>query len=221
MFSKRLEEIVALIEPCNIFADIGTDHGYIAVEVIKKGLAKKAIATDLNEKPLMKAIQYANNMNLQNSIEFRISDGLDKIRPSEADVIVIAGMGGKLITNILEKGKDKILKSKLILQPMKDAHILRKWLFENGFSIEFEKVVFDKKYYIIIKTCYKSISYFTEKDFIVGTFYKFNKDEIALNYLFQLKNTIQKIINGKKNNNLPYNEEDKWLRYINEVIDLW
>ncbi|MFB0917932.1 MAG: tRNA (adenine(22)-N(1))-methyltransferase TrmK, partial [Clostridiaceae bacterium] len=72
----RLEKLIELTDKCDSVADIGTDHGYVPVELIKRGIVKKAYAIDINEKPLLKAVEYANLNNVSEKIEFRLGNGL-------------------------------------------------------------------------------------------------------------------------------------------------
>ena len=122
--------------------DIGTDHAYLPVYALQRGLSSSAIAADINEGPLDSAKKTIIKYNLSEKIEARLSDGLAKINPDEADDIVIAGMGGELITRILSdapwtKAKEKML----ILQPMTFEHSLRAFLYENDFEIVSEEAV--------------------------------------------------------------------------------
>ena len=117
-------------------ADIGTDHAYLPVWLCRIGRCDTAIAADINPLPLERGIETINNSGLNNRIEARLSNGLEKISGDEADDIVIAGMGGELISQIIENWEFSKDRSKhFILQPMTKSEELMRWLFANGFSV--------------------------------------------------------------------------------------
>ena len=122
--------------------DIGTDHAYLPVYALLKGLSSSAIAADINEGPLDSAKKTIIKYNLTDKIKARLSDGLAKINSDEADDIVIAGMGGELIARILSDAPwTKHIEKRLILQPMTFEHTLRIFLYENDFEIVSEEAV--------------------------------------------------------------------------------
>ncbi len=137
--SKRLSVIASLVPSGARVCDIGTDHAYLGIELIKSGKVTSVIACDINEKPLSRA-----KTNIEKSgvagIELRLSDGLADIKSNEADCIVIAGIGGEVISGILERADifSENYSPTIILQPTTSPEILRKFLCENGFSIQKE-----------------------------------------------------------------------------------
>ena len=132
--------------------DIGTDHAYLPVYALQRGLSSSAVAADINEGPLDCARKTIIKYNLDEKIKARLSDGLKEINPEEADDIVIAGMGGELISRILSdapwtKNSEKLL----ILQPMTFEHTLRNFLFKENYEIIYEEaVVAANKVYTVI-----------------------------------------------------------------------
>lgn len=150
--SNRLMEIVNFVPKNSIVADIGTDHGQIPIYLILNKLSKKVIATDISRGSLQKTIDYVAGLKLENHIESRLGDGLDPIKPFEIDTVIMAGMGGILIRDILEKNKevrDSI--NNFIFQPMIASKELREYLLNNHFEIIDEGLVKeDNKFYEII-----------------------------------------------------------------------
>ncbi len=119
-----------------VVADIGTDHAYLPSYLVMSGAVPRAIACDLRQMPLLNARETVEKYNLSQSIELRLSDGLDAVRQGEVQDIIIAGMGGTLTAQILERAqwiKDKDIR--LILQPMTHAEDVRMFLCQNGFEI--------------------------------------------------------------------------------------
>ncbi len=152
MKSKRLLEIASLVKQNAIVGDIGTDHGYIPVYLIEEGIAKKVIGSDISKGSLKKIIDYVKSKGLEDKIDTRLGNGLEVIKPFEIDTVIIAGMGGILIKDILDKNW-KLTKSinNFILQPMIGAKELREYLLDNGFTIVENKLLKeDGKYYEII-----------------------------------------------------------------------
>lgn len=150
--SNRLMAIANFVPKNSIVADIGTDHGYIPVYLIENSISKKAIGTDISKGSLDKIIEYIKTLNLEDKIDTRLGDGLEVIKPFEIDTLIIAGMGGLLIRDILEKNKDVTETIvNFILQPMVAAKELREYLVESNFKILKEELVKEEnKYYEII-----------------------------------------------------------------------
>ena len=140
----RLHAIADLVPPGGRLADIGTDHGYIPVELLLQGRIRFAIASDIGEEPLAHARRTADAWDCHEGIDFRLGSGLRCVEPGEADTIVIAGMGGDKIVAILSEApwtKENVF---LLLQPMSRAEVLRAWLPENGYTVTAEQLVADK-----------------------------------------------------------------------------
>lgn len=143
MLSLRLKTVAALVPSGARVCDIGTDHARLPIYLIQSGIAKNVIAADLREKPLEKARE---NIRLAGvlGIDTRLCNGFDGIGAEEFDAAVIAGIGGEVISGIIDradilKNTDKLL----ILQPTTSPEILRRFLCENGFMAEKEIPVFD------------------------------------------------------------------------------
>lgn len=136
----RLRAIADLIPPCRLLADIGTDHGYIPAAVLLEGRAARAVAADIGAGPLDRARITAEKYGLTDRMELRLGDGLGVLKPGEADVIVIAGMGGDNISEILAAAPWSREGPVLLLQPMSKAEVLRRWLPENGWRVEAERL---------------------------------------------------------------------------------
>lgn len=198
---KRLSAVAGLVRKGTRFADIGTDHAYLPVYLIKNDIIDNAIAADLREGPLENARETAEAYNLADKIILRLSDGLDNFSDGEVNEIAVAGMGGLLIARFIERTEWlKISDIHLILQPMTHTEELRKTLYDNGFFIDKEVAVSDKdKLYIVISAycCGKKIDY-ADTDLIVGKLPQNNdKDsKVYLNHIYEKYN--KKLIALKK-----------------------
>ena len=159
VLSPRLQGILDFVgaSPIKTLADIGTDHAYLPIVAVQLGLCDTAIACDLNPGPLAIARQNIRDAGLDGKIETRLGDGLMPLVPGEADCIVIAGMGGTRIYDIISDGMAQARKAGcLILQPQHDIVLLRERLHLAGFEIQDEalvrEVVGGKEHFYIIIT---------------------------------------------------------------------
>ncbi len=134
-------------------ADIGTDHGYLPVYLVENELVARAIASDTNQQPLKKAQKIISEQQLEKQIETRLGSGLSVLKPGEVDAVVMAGMGGLLIRDLLEAQPDMARqKKKLVLQPMNNQAVLRRYLEAAGFRIIREELARegDRVYQVLV-----------------------------------------------------------------------
>lgn len=152
ILTPRLKIIADSLNGFDTVADIGSDHAYLPIHLVKSGHVRSVIATDVNKGPVRIAKGRVESHGAGAAINVRLGNGLKAIREGEAEAVVIAGMGGLLIRDILENDIEIARSSKLlVLQPMKDSDKLRKWLFENSFDITDEELVKDQdKIYEVI-----------------------------------------------------------------------
>ena len=212
--SKRLLCAANMIEECNCLADIGTDHGYIPAYAVINKYAKKAIASDINSGPLKIADRTFKRYGISNNIELREGDGLDVLKEKEADIIVIAGMGGNLIADILNKNIKIAKEAVLILQPMQYPEIVRKYLSSSCFDIVKEDIVKeDNKFYHTMKAIKGSgVKYDKDVYYYTGLSLIQSKHPVLKEYVIFKINQINNIILG-----MPKGYEGKRL---NELIKL-
>ncbi|MCF6461775.1 tRNA (adenine(22)-N(1))-methyltransferase [Clostridium sp. Cult1] len=207
--SSRLQAIADFVPMNTIVADIGTDHGYVPVYLIEKAIAKKIIATDISCNSLEKISQYVKDKRFENHIDIRLGDGLEVLKPFEIDTVVIAGMGGLLIRDILDKNK-KIRDSitNFILQPNIATGELRKYLYDNNFEIMDEKLVKeDNKFYEII-FAKKGKSYVEDPIYYeIGEKLILNKDPILKEFLEEKIKIIEKILQELEDKNTEKSQE--------------
>lgn len=151
--STRLRTVAETVTKGNRVADVGCDHAYIAIHLAKYNITPGVIAMDVNVGPLNKARENIKLRGLEDRIDTRLSDGLDKLKAGEADSIVIAGMGGALMVRILKEGEGSLTGVKeLVLQPQSEIFLVRRYLHEKGYAIVSEKMVKEEeKFYTIIK----------------------------------------------------------------------
>jgi tRNA (adenine22-N1)-methyltransferase len=138
-----LKEIAAMVSTGASVADVGCDHGKLAVYLALRG-SPLVVATDVSSPSLAKAKQLVKELGLQEFVRTRAGDGLNKVRPGEVDTIVIAGMGGPNICSILSDGINVVQRTgKLVLQPMNAVGAVRSWIADNGFTVVLESIAED------------------------------------------------------------------------------
>lgn len=146
--NNRISEVAKFIDPYKIIADIGCDHGFLVIEAFENYHIDKAYAVDNKEGPLNQAIHNIKDKPYYKNVIFSLSSGIEEIG-EDTECVVIAGMGGILITEILDKPLKNV--KRLILEPNRDQEDVRKKVVSLGFDIVNEEVIFDKgKYYEII-----------------------------------------------------------------------
>ncbi|MCR4588908.1 MAG: class I SAM-dependent methyltransferase [Lachnospiraceae bacterium] len=154
--SKRMQAIADMVSPNLRVCDVGCDHAYIPIYLLQQGIAPSALACDVKKGPLQIAEGNIRQHGLLGQINVRLSDGLSEVASSEADCVIIAGMGGKLEIQILTQSLDKVkTMQELILQPQSEHEFVRAFLRANNLQILQENMVEeDGKYYQIMRVAY-------------------------------------------------------------------
>lgn len=196
--SPRLKIIADSIRGYESVADIGSDHAHLPIYLIKNGQIRYAVATDINIGPVEISRKRIKRHRVEAKVSVRRGNGLEVIEPREAEVIVVAGMGGMLIRDIL--GKDeKIAQSAklLILQPMKDSDKVRKWLLEHGFDITDEELVKDQdKIYEVIWAKPARGKSGAKGQMLIGDIIIEKKHPLAVEYINKKISELVKIMEG-------------------------
>lgn len=154
--SARLSALADMVTPGYRLADVGCDHAHLPIRLCQEDRIPSAIAMDVNEGPLKRAMENIEEAGLSDRIEIRLSNGLERLQAGEADCVVIAGMGGQLITEILKK-KPALIKGpsaikELVLGPHSEPEKVRSLLYSCGYRIVDENFIEeDGKYYPVIK----------------------------------------------------------------------
>lgn len=225
MLSKRLRTIADLIDACKVVADIGTDHAYLPITLVKEHKTDFAYAVDINEEPLNWAKRNINQNDCNNKIQTILSDGLNFALNEEIqsiDVVTICGLGSTTILDILKKDFTKI--NKYIICSNTEITNIREWVYENKYSVTFENYIIDsqKGYWVIVieKTDHRLLSK-EEIRFGSTKFYKNNLDVIKYyeNEVVKFGKVLNKM--DKKKHYESYNEiTNKILEirgYLNEI----
>ena len=195
--SSRFKTIASFVSEGMCVADIGTDHGYIPIYLTSEGMTDKAYAMDVNRGPLERAGENIRKEGLDGRIECILSDGMEKL-PIDADSVVIAGMGGDLMEQILMGGGDRLFRlSELVLSPQSHWEKVRRFLHSHGFAIEKEALLKeDGKYYSVIKAVRGRESYRESWQYSYGTYLTGLKNPLMKEYLKKELKDKQKILDS-------------------------
>lgn len=158
--SKRLKRIAEHVDKCESVADIGTDHGYIPIYLVKEGICKKAIASDINKGPIEKAKVNVAFEGVSDKVKCLLGPGLNPLKVGEVNGVILAGMGGNLTRDILLADMDKVKKYDfIILQPAQNPEVLREFLYKNDYEIIDEDLIKDEgRFYELFKVKYNKNS---------------------------------------------------------------
>lgn len=195
--TPRLEALYQLACRYSSIADIGCDHAYLPILLAQRNPTCHIIAADVREGPLKKATANVMRFGLSDRIELRLGNGLSCLKKGEADAIVMAGMGGTLIAELLDAQAELARSaSALILQPMSSSYDLRKYLYLNGYSIVEEQLILEGvKWYcvmLVVHSC-KTQS-FNEFDCYISPAMKKNEPELFRRYFNKRFAEINKIV---------------------------
>lgn len=221
MLDSRLSAVADLVRSGTRFADVGTDHAYLPAFLLMDGKIEYAVCSDLRKGPLKNAEETVKKYGVADKVDLRLSDGLDAYKQGEVNEIAIAGMGGLLISEFIERTEWlKTSDIHLILQPMTHAEDLRKTLYKNGFYIDKEVAVKDSdKLYIIISAYFSgAVETRTAPECVIGEIYK-NTDPVSKEYLDSLLKKYTVKYEMLKNAGKDYHEAElivkeleKWLK---------
>lgn len=220
--TDRLKAVAEMVN-CKTVADIGCDHGRLAVSLLQQGKADFAYASDISPASVAKTEALAKKCGMHDKMHITCADGLKAIADKAVDAIIIAGMGGILISEILDAGAITAKSAQqIIMQPMRGDSELRQYLYENRYSIIDERLVFeDKRAYPIICARYTG-EYDNIPDFFPKRFYEVSyylakkRDKNLHRYLHMQKERLTAIMQSK-----PNSEAERFLHSIDKILDYY
>ncbi|SHJ79641.1 tRNA (adenine(22)-N(1))-methyltransferase [Desulfofundulus thermosubterraneus] len=226
--AKRLKAIATYVPPGTVVADIGTDHALLPIYLVAKGICPKAVATELNAGPYRSARTAVHLQGLDGKIDVRQGDGLRPLLPGEAQVIVLAGLGGNTIRQILAAAPEVLAAvRRLILQPMVDAGDLRLWLVEEGWRLLDETLVVEDGHLYVILVAEPGREKVSDPFLLeIGPRLVEKKHPLLPAYLSKLMAEYQRVLKALVHSRSPRAEEkaleisDKMAR-IQEVLKEW
>jgi tRNA (adenine22-N1)-methyltransferase len=145
---ERLACAMELLSGARVVADVGCDHGRLSCALVQRDIAKKCIAIDVSAPSLEKATRLIRQIGMEERVETRLGDGLAPLETGEAEALAILGMGGTLMARILDVVPPLKGASLCVLQPMRAAEDIRRWLYERNYPVLDDRVVFEAgRYY--------------------------------------------------------------------------
>lgn len=197
LMTPRLLTICSMVKPGSRVIDVGSDHAYVPIYLVKEGIAQSALATDVHEGPIQRSMDNVRRQGLEEKIRMQKADGLEGVALSGYDTVIIAGMGGILIADIMHRA-ESLAGKKLILQPMTAIKELRAFLLENGFCIISERLCqeAEKLYTVIEAACGEDIPY-SDLEFLLGR--KTREDNLYPLLVTREAEKIKKRISGLEN----------------------
>ncbi|WNF37732.1 tRNA (adenine(22)-N(1))-methyltransferase TrmK [Bacillaceae bacterium IKA-2] len=227
--SKRLTLVAEQIPYGSTIADIGSDHAYLPCYALKHQIIKSAIAGEVNDGPFRSAVEQVEKLNLKDKISVRKGNGLQVLSEGEVEVITIAGMGGTLISTILEEGKEKLIGVKrLILQPNVAANQVRVWLVSNDWVLINEEIIEeDGIVYEVLTAVREEETPYTEEnqklELMLGPFLMKKKSPIFIKKWAKEIAAWKKIVEQfekAKQNRVVIEKKEEIIQKINQVEEI-
>ena len=217
VLDARLRAIAGFVGTCECVADIGTDHGRLGAWLLKHGYAQKVQFLDISKDSLDKAMRLIDKLHLNGRALFSVGDGADAMAEI-ADVAVIAGMGGQLIAQIVEKGRKKLGDARLVLQPNVAIMELRTRLVAAGYMIMNERIVRTAgRMYVVIEAAPGHRKY-DHRELLVGPCILKNGDPLLNEYAQRQKRITNKALGGAIKGGAEWTDALKWEAGIWEEI---
>ncbi|MBQ7474398.1 MAG: SAM-dependent methyltransferase [Clostridia bacterium] len=223
VLDERMLLIASQVREGGIPADVGTDHGYVPIYLVESGLCPRAVATDINSKPLDIARTNAKSYGADDKITFCLSDGLREFDPAALGVtdVIVAGMGGELIASII--GATDFVKTpgvRLILQPMSSVPELRGYLYEMGYDVKREKLCrAGDKIYTCFTAEYDGVSRtLTDAELCLGRDIGSEESDEYLNeFLVRTATKLRVRLEGRRRGGLPTEREEALLSEVSAI----
>lgn len=222
VLDDRLLLIASKVREGSVPLDVGTDHAYIPIYLIKSGHCDCAVATDIKTGPLGSAAENARRFGVEDKILLYRADGIDGAEPARNDVtdIIIAGMGGELIADIISRSDyTRIPGVRLILQPMSSLEELRGYLAESGYEILDERLCCAAgRYYTVIVCEYDGVRREVPPVRLeIGNIDLNEADPLVNGFLDSLAKKYRRMIEGKRLGGLSVEHEEEMLRELREI----
>lgn len=234
--SLRMKTVADMVSPGSRVCDIGCDHAFVSIYLVANGISDRVIASDVRTGPCAIARENIDKWGYEDNIDLRLGDGLSTVGSGEVDSIIIAGMGGMLMTDILDAGMNVVEQAKqIVLQPQSEIEHVRRYVYGHGWTIVDEYMLVDAgKYYVVmnIDVTQEEPDDWCNKSELSDIYYKYGyvlmnrRDKVLGEYLTEKKNALKAIVSGlyksdtenaaRRATELEYELEciDKALEYI-------
>lgn len=195
MLDPRLSLAFDLYDPCDLAADIGTDHAHLPAALLQRGRCRHMILTDISKSALENARMEMIRLHLTNRVSLRLGDGLIPVS-EECGVISIMGMGGRTIRDILLSGKDRLKKASLILSAHTDWHLIRAAIHEIGYYLDREEPCFSAGRYYLVLRARPGQKAMTDQEIRLGGPLFHSESEVLVPFLHRRKEVLEERLRG-------------------------
>lgn len=232
VLSKRLKALASMVTEGNRVCDVGCDHAFVPIYLVNQGISPYVLAMDVRKGPLEQAAEHIREYGLEAYIDTRLSDGLDLFNIGEADSLICAGMGGRLMMNILNKDSVKTASfGELILQPQSELQQFRRFLRSHGYIISDENMIEEGgKFYSIIKVTQKAEETLIQGESFAelwrqqmedryGPVLLCNRPQVLINYLNKEKDIYEEILSKLKLQDMSKPEHIKRFEEVSQKLD--
>ncbi len=217
--SKRLTAAAELCRDGAFIADVGTDHAYLPIYLLQKEKIRGGVVSDINKGPIERAKTHIRENSFEDKLVAVLCDGLADIREYSVEDIFILGMGGELIAKIIDNAewtKDKGIR--LILQPMTHPELLRKFLWDNGYTIIFEKLVKEEKIYQIMAVEYSGkCETYNQAELLFGKINLSERSSVLYELFEHTERVMADRIKGKEKSDADTSFERNLIKQIGEL----
>ncbi len=225
VLDDRLLTVASFVRENSVVLDVGTDHGYIPIYLLKNSVCTLAIASDIKRKPLTHACENAQRFGVFDRMIFCLADGINDVNPANYNVtdIIVAGMGGEQIASIIDRSEYTRKQGvNLILQPMSSSRELRGYLAEMGYNVVEERVCFASgKYYTCMLARYDGVRREVPDKYIeLGYIARNDSNKNITGYLATMAAKINVQIAGKRLGGLDTSHEEELLKEIREMANI-
>ncbi|MFD1125904.1 tRNA (adenine(22)-N(1))-methyltransferase [Lentilactobacillus raoultii] len=225
--SKRLQTVSDHVEPGSRLADIGSDHAYLPIYLAKHKVIDYGVAGEVAKGPLSNATKEITKEGLLTILHPRLADGLSAIQPQDQiDTITIAGMGGILISDILENGQARLSgREKLILQPNVGEVVVRRWLMTHHYQIKAEQILEEDGHIYEVITAVKSarLIHYSAKQLRFGPYLLAEKSPIFITKWLEECRQLQRVVTNMRRaaheDTLKIQEIEQQIQEIDEVVN--
>lgn len=222
VLSERLSAIAESLPNNSVVCDVGSDHGDLPLALLQMKKSPRVIVTDLNPLPLSRARKNIEDAGLTGLAHFILTDGIDEVLPFHPDVFVIAGMGGETIAGILSRAIRNIpVGTDFVLQPMTKVSVLREYLYEFGFDIQNEKIIFENnKFFPVLWVNYDGVKRpEKKKSSFLGEHLPTIRSEETRLYFQKLLSQTKEIAEGKSKAGVHVSEEKNAIEQLEKLLE--
>ncbi len=206
MLDPRLSLAFDLYDPCDLAADIGTDHAHLPAALLQRGRCRHMILTDISKSALENARMEMIRLHLTDRVSLRLGDGLIPVS-EECGVISIMGMGGRTIRDILLSGKDRLQKASLILSAHTDWHLIRAAIQEIGYHLDREEPCFAAGRYYLVLRAWPGRKAMTDQEIRLGGPLFHSESEVLVPFLHRRKEVLEERLHGISSASSPDQSE--------------